>query len=344
MDNSNTISRYVRQEIFAGLGKKGQEKIKKARVAIIEMSSIGAAVANNLARAGVGYIRLIDGDYIETAELQRQTIFTEKEAEDETPKAIAASEYLRSVNSEITIDPVITDINSGTIDNLIEDVDLIVDATDSMEVRLLLNEACHHLKKPWIYGGTLASSGMTMNILPGSNQPCLKCFLGEEEYSPGEQPTCATVGILNSAASMVAALQSAEVLKLLTGSDAVRHDLVSFDVWENYFEYIPVDKDPDCPVCGKKDYAFYGKVTGSQTATMCGKDSVQVIPKKEGEISFEKYAEKLSSQGTVKYTKYTLDFNDGNIEIKLFKNGRANIKHVSDEKRAKAVYAEYIGL
>ena len=314
MDNSNTISRYVRQEIFAGLGKKGQEKIKKARVAIIEMSSIGAAVANNLARAGVGYIRLIDGDYIETAELQRQTIFTEKEAEDETPKAIAASE------------------------------DLIVDATDSMEVRLLLNEACHHLKKPWIYGGTLASSGMTMNILPGSNQPCLKCFLGEEEYSPGEQPTCATVGILNSAASMVAALQSAEVLKLLTGSDAVRHDLVSFDVWENYFEYIPVDKDPDCPVCGKKDYAFYGKVTGSQTATMCGKDSVQVIPKKEGEISFEKYAEKLSSQGTVKYTKYTLDFNDGNIEIKLFKNGRAIIKHVSDEKRAKAVYAEYIGL
>ena len=216
--------------------------------------------------------------------------------------------------------------------------------TDSMEVRLLLNGACHHLKKPWIYGGTLASSGMTMNVLPGEDRPCLKCFLGEEQYAPGEQPTCATVGILNPAASIVAALQSAEALKILSGSDAVREELVTFDVWENYFDYVPVEKDVECPVCGKKDYAFYGKITGSQTAAMCGKDSVQVIPTKEGEISFEKYAEKLKSQGTVKYTKYTLDFSDGNIEIKLFKNGRAIIKHVSDEKKAKAVYAEYIGL
>ncbi len=340
----STVSRYVRQEIFAGIGPDGQEKIKKGRVAIIEMSSIGGAVANSLVRAGVGYVRLIDGDYIELAELQRQTIFTEKDAKEETPKVVAAYEYLKTVNSEVEIDPVISDVNSGTIDNLIEDVDLVIDATDSMEVRLLLNEACHHLKKPWIYGGTLASSGMTMNVLPGEDRPCLKCFLGEEQYAPGEQPTCATVGILNPAASIVAALQSAEALKILSGSDAVREDLVTFDVWENYFDYVPVEKDVECPVCGKKDYAFYGKVTGSQTAAMCGKDSVQVIPTKEGEISFEKYAEKLKSQGTVKYTQYTLDFSDGNIEIKLFKNGRAIIKHVSDEKKAKAVYAEYIGL
>lgn len=340
---SNNVSRYVRQEIFAGIGKEGQEKIGKGRVAIIEMSSIGAAVANNLARAGVGYLKLIDGDYIEMAELQRQTLFTEEEAKNETPRAVAAAQYLRGVNSEVVIDPVISDVNSGTIDNLIEDVDLVIDATDSMEVRLLLNEACHHLKKPWIYGGTLASSGMTMNVMPGDDEPCLRCFLGDEYDAGGEQPTCATVGILNSAASIVAALQSAEALKILSDSDAVRKDLVTFDVWENYFDLVPVDKDPDCPVCGRQGYAFYGKV-GSQTATMCGKDSVQVIPKKEVELDFEKYAEKLASQGTVKYTKYTLDFSDGNIDIKLFKNGRAIIKHVSDEKRAKAVYAEYIGL
>lgn len=343
MEKSN-VSRYVRQEIFAGIGKDGQEKIKKGRVAIIEMSSIGAAVANDLARSGVGYLRLIDGDYIEPAELQRQTLFTEEEAGKETPKAIAACEYLRTVNSEIEIEPVISDVNSGTIDNLIEDVDLVIDATDSMEVRLLLNEACHHLKKPWIYGGTLASSGMTMNVLPGEDRPCLKCFLGDEQDDTGEQPTCATVGILNSAASIVAALQSAEALKILIGSDDVRRELVTFDVWENYFEFVPVEKDPDCPVCGKKDYTFYGKVSGSRTATMCGKNSVQVIPQKDTEVNFEKYAEKLSSQGSVKYTQYTLDFSDGNIEIKLFKNGRAIIKNVNDEKKAKAVYAEYIGL
>ncbi len=341
---SSNVSRYVRQEIFAGIGKEGQEKIGKGRVAIIEMSSIGAAVANNLARAGVGYLKLIDGDYIEMAELQRQTLFTEEEAKNETPRAIAAAQYLKGVNSEVDIEPVISDVNSGTIDNLIEDVDLVIDATDSMEVRLLLNEACHHLKKPWIYGGTLASSGMTMNVMPEDEAPCLKCFLGDEYETDGEQPTCATVGILNSAASVVAALQSAEALKILSGSDAVRKELVTFDLWENYFDLVPVDKDPDCPVCGRQDYAFYGKVTGSQTATMCGKDSVQVIPKREVELDFEKYAEKLASQGTVKYTKYTLDFSDGNIDIKLFKNGRAIIKHVSDEKRAKAVYAEYIGL
>ena len=341
---SNGISRYVRQEIFAGIGRDGQEKIRKGRVAIIEMSSIGAAVANDLARSGVGYLRLIDGDYIEMAELQRQTLFTEDEARAETPRAVAACEYLRSVNSEIEIEPVISDVNSGTIDNLIEDVDLVIDATDSMEVRLLLNEACHHLKKPWIYGGTLASSGMTMNVMPGDEMPCLKCFLGDEQDDTGEQPTCATVGILNSAASIVAALQSAEALKILSGSDTVRRELVTFDVWDNYFDLVPVEKDPDCPVCGKKDYAYYGKVAGSQTAAMCGKNSVQVIPKREVEIDFEKYAEKLKSQGTVKYTQYTLDFSDGNIDIKLFKNGRAIIKHVSDEKRAKAVYAEYIGL
>lgn len=151
----STVSRYVRQEIFAGIGPDGQEKIKKGRVAIIEMSSIGGAVANSLVRAGVGYVRLIDGDYIELAELQRQTIFTEKDAKEETPKVVAAYEYLKTVNSEVEIDPVISDVNSGTIDNLIEDVDLVIDATDSMEVRLLLNEACYHLKKPWIYGGTL---------------------------------------------------------------------------------------------------------------------------------------------------------------------------------------------
>ncbi len=341
---SNNVSRYVRQEIFAGIGKDGQEKISKGRVAIIEMSSIGAAVANDLARSGVGYLKLIDGDYIETAELQRQTLFTEEEAANEVPRAVAACEYLRKVNSEIEIEPVISDVNSGTIDNLIEDVDLVIDATDSMEVRLLLNEACHHLKKPWIYGGTLASSGMTMNVLPGENEPCLKCFLGDEQEDTGEQPTCATVGILNSAASIVAALQSAEALKILMGSDAVRRELVTFDVWENFFDLVPVDKDPNCPVCGRRDYAYYGKVTGSQTATMCGKDSVQVIPTREVEIDFEKYAQKLQSQGSVKYTQYTLDFSDGNIDIKLFKNGRAIIKHVSDEKRAKAVYAEYIGL
>ena len=338
------VSRYVRQEIFRGIGKDGQKKLKSGRVAIVELSAIGTAVANNLARAGVGYIRLIDGDYVDMTELQRQSLFTEADAREERVKAVIMQEYLREVNSEVEVDAQITSLNSGNVDALFEDVDLIIDATDSMETRLLINEACHALGKPWIYGGALAAGGMTMNFLPGEDEPCFKCFLGDEEYIPGEQPTCATEGVLCSTTSMIAALQCAEALKILTGSKDLRRDLLSFDLWDNSFDTFTVDKDPDCPVCGKRDYQYYGRISGAHTVSMCGKDSMQIIPSHEGEVDFAKYADKLQHQGKVKYTQYTLDFDDGDVQIKLFKTGRAIIKHVSDEQRARAVYAEYIGL
>ena len=337
-------SRYARQEIFRGIGKDGQKKLKSGRVAIVELSAIGTAVANNLARAGVGYIRLIDGDYIDVSELQRQSLYTEEDAREERMKAAVLKEYLQQVNSEIEIDAQIAVLDSGNIDSLFEDVDLIIDATDSFETRLLINEACVALGKPWIYGGALAASGMTMNFLPGEDQPCFKCFIGDEEYVPGEQPTCATEGVLHSTTSMIASLQSAEALKYLTGSADLRKDLLSFDVWDNSFDTFTVDKDPDCPVCGRHEYRYYGKVSGAHMVSMCGKDSMQIIPRTEGEIDFARYAEKLQTQGKVSYTQYTLDFDDGDCQIKLFKNGRAIIKHVNDEQRARAVYAEYIGL
>lgn len=343
MSNQN-ISRYVRQEIFRGIGKAGQEKLKSARVAIVELSAIGTAVANNLARAGVGYIRLIDGDYVDITELQRQSLFTEEDAREERVKAVVMQEYLRKVNSDVTVDIHIASLDSGNVDSLFEDIDLVIDATDSMETRLLINEACHALKKPWIYGGALASSGMTMTFLSGHDKPCFKCFLGDEEYVPGEQPTCATEGVLCSTTSMIASLQCAEALKILTGSKDLRKDLLSFDLWDNSFDTFVIDKDPDCPVCGKKEYRYYGKISGAHTVSMCGKDSMQIIPSHEGEVDFARYADKLQHQGTVKYTQYTLDFDDGDVQIKLFKTGRAIIKHVSDEQRARAVYAEYIGL
>ncbi len=337
-------SRYVRQEIFRGIGREGQNRLESGRVAIVELSAIGTAVANNLARAGVGYIRIIDGDYIEVTELQRQSLFTEEDAREERVKAVVLKEYLKRVNSEVEVDAQITSLNSGNVDALFEDVDLVIDATDSFETRMLINEACHALKKPWIYGGALAAGGMTMNFLPGEDQPCFKCFLGDEEYIPGEQPTCATEGVLCSTTSMIASLQCAEALKILTGSDDIRKDLLSFDLWENSFDTFEIEKDPDCPVCGRREYQYYGKVSGAHTVSMCGKDSMQIIPSREGEVDFVRYADKLQYQGTVKYTQYTLDFDDGDVQIKLFKSGRAIIKHVSDEQRARAVYAEYIGL
>ena len=338
------ISRYVRQEIFAGIGPEGQEKLNQSRVAIMGLSGLGTATAESLARAGVGFIRIVDGDFVDMVELQRQNIFTENDAAGDLPKAAVVKKYLQEVNSEIQIEEVISDINSSNIDHLIEDTDLVIDASDSMEIRLLINEACHALKKPWIYGGALASSGMTFSFIPGENEPCLKCFLGDDIYEDGEQPTCATVGVINPTINMIAALQATEALKILSGSDSIRRDMVMFDLWDNTFDMLPIEKDPECSVCAKGIYEFYGKSEGSQIVGICGKDSVQIIPQIERNIDFELYADKLEKQGKVRYNDYTLNFDDGTIEIKLFKNGRAIIKHITDEARAKAVYSEYIGI
>lgn len=344
-EQESNISRYARQEIFRGIGSEGQKKIAASTVAIIGLSGLGTITAEQLTRAGVGTLRLIDGDYADFVELQRLSIFTEKDAREEIPKAAAAKAYLEQINSDVVIEEAVTDVNSGNIDHLLEDVDLVIDASDSMEMRLLINEACHVLEKPWIYGGALASEGMTCNFLPGPDQPCLKCFLGDEIYEEDEdQPTCATVGVINSTIGTIASLQSAEALKILTGSPKIRKEMVMFDLWDNTFDTMPVDRDPECPVCGKEIYQFYGKAKGSKTVSLCGKDSVQIVPEIERTIHFDTYARKLEAQGTVRQTKYTLDFDDGNVSFKLFRNGRAIIKHVTDLNRAKAIYSEYIGI
>ena len=254
--------RYARQEAFSGIGKEGQKKLGSSRVAIIGIGALGTVTANNLVRAGVGFVRLIDRDFVELSNLQRQSLFTEKDAEEALPKAVAANQHLKRINSEVETDPVITDVNSGSIDSLMEDVDLVMDATDNFEVRMLINEACHHHRKPWIYGGALGALGMTMNFLPGDEKPCLCCVMGNEAASPGSGPTCATEGVLNTTTNIIASLQSTEAIKILTGSEAVRKELFVMDLWDNRFELIEAVKDPKCPVCVKEEYAYYGKAHG----------------------------------------------------------------------------------
>lgn len=338
------VSRYARQEIFAGIGKKGQEKIREGRVVIVGLSGLGTVTGEYLTRAGVGHIRLIDGECVDWIELQRENLFSEQDARDEIPRAVAAKKYLQTYNSEIDIEEVVSEINGSNIETFIRDADVVIDAADNVESRLLINEACHALKKPWIYGGALASSGLTCNFLPEPDGPCLKCLLGDNVYQDGEQPTCATVGVLMSTIGMIASIQAAEALKMLVGSPDIRRELLSFDLWQNEYHTLPISKNPDCPVCVHGHYDHYGKEKNAQIQAMCGKDSVQIIPRIDRNIDFQAYASKLEKQGKVRYSEYTLDFDDGRVEIKLFKNGRAIIKHVNDEIRAKAVYAEYIGL
>lgn len=336
------MDRYARQVSFAGIGRQGQLKLNKSRVLIAGLGALGSAAAGYLARAGVGFIRLLDRDYVELGNIQRQQLYTEEDAANEMPKAIAAERAIGRINSDIETQAVICDLDSGNIDEYISDVDLILDASDNVEIRKLMGEACVEKELPWIYGGAIGAYGMTMNFLPGDDKPCFHCLFGDLE--PGDE-TCASVGVLNTATGIVAGLQATEALKILTDSDDVRRELLTLDLWSNEFELTEVPKQKDCPVCVKHQYSYYGKPASFRVTFMCGKpDSAMVTPDKPRRIDFADMAERLNASGKTKYNDFIFDFDDGNVSFKIFKDGRAIIQNVPNEEKARSVYGEYIGM
>lgn len=334
--------RYSRQIAFKGVGEEGQEKLSKARVLIVGAGALGSVIANNLCRAGVGFLRLVDRDYVELSNLQRQVIYNEQDVKENLPKAVAAVNHLQKVNSDITLEPVVCDVNGGNIEKLMEGIDLVLDGTDNMETRLLVNDACQKLQIPWVYGGALMSYGMSMNIIPGETA-CFRCF-NPNIPPPGSMPTCSSAGVLSMITGIIACIESTEALKILTGSPEVRKNLFVIDIWNNSADYVEIAKNPECPTCGQKQYEFLESMKGSYTAKLCGRDSVQVVPAHAGEVDLKAVAEKLKNLGTVKVNPFLLKFTAENIEISLFKDGRAIIKSAKDENMAKSIYAEYIGL
>jgi molybdopterin/thiamine biosynthesis adenylyltransferase len=336
------LQRYSRQMIFKYLGEDGQKKLLDSKVALIGLGALGTVIANNLCRSGVGYLRLIDRDYVEMTNLQRQTLFEEQDAAEQLPKAVAAYHHLSKVNSEIILEPVVADVNGSNIESLIKDAHLVIDGTDNAEIRYLINEACHKHRVPWIYGGALGSVGMTMNILYGDD-PCFSCFRPVVPMA-GSAPTCSTVGVLNMITGIVASIESVEAVKILIGSPAVRKSLLFIDIWGNRTDYIDILKNPDCPVCVHGKYEFLGKTIGSYTTNLCGRDSIQVIPGLQSSIDFSQLSERLAKIGIVKQNKFMLSYEDEKTIFNLFPDGRAIIKNVKDEMAAKSVYAEYIGL
>lgn len=334
------MDRYARQITFPGIGREGQETLRASRVAVIGMGALGSASASLLARAGIGFLRVVDRDYVELSNLQRQMLYTEQDAAEAVPKAAAAARHLAEINSQITIEPVIRDVNGGNIAALIEDVDLVVDATDNLEIRRLLGEACQALGKPWIYGGALASYGMTMNFLPGDG-PCFHCLF-RNQTSSGE--TCATAGVLGMLTSIVASIQCTEAIKILVGSPDVRRTLLAFDIWSNAFDEMEVAADPDCPVCVHGEYEFFGKASGAQTTSLCGRNAVQVSPAAEVAADFDALVDRWQTLGDCRRTKFNLDLQVGDFGIKLFPDGRAIIRGTDDMAKARALYDEYVGL
>jgi adenylyltransferase/sulfurtransferase len=296
-----------------------------------------------LSRAGVGRLRIVDRDFVEMTNLQRQTLFTERDAEERLPKAVAARERLAAVNSEINVEPVVADINNSNVESLLEGCDLAIDGTDNFQVRYLLNDACVKHGVPWIYGAAVSSYGTTMTIIPGET-PCLRCIF-EEIPDPGSSPTCDTAGVIMPIIATVSAVQVAEALKLIVGDNAALHgSLLQFDVWANDRQKIKLGgPTPSCKTCGKHEYEFLDADSGEFSAVLCGRNAVQIAPERSADLDLAKLAERLGRLAEVKQNEYLLRFATGAHEITVFRDGRAIVRGTDDVSTARNLYARYIG-
>jgi len=276
--------RYSRQILLSEIGKTGQENLLNSRVLIVGCGALGAAHAETLARAGVGFTRIVDRDFVEFSNLQRQTLFSESDAKDRFPKAIAAKNRLAQINSEIEIEAVVADVNHSNVESLISDCDLVLDGTDNFQTRYLINDACVKLNKIWIYGAAVSSYGTTMTIIPNST-PCLRCIF-EEMPGAGSAPTCDTAGVIQPIINSISAIQTTEAMKILTKSfDALHKSLMQIDVWRNDWRKIKLGApNADCRTCAQKNYEFLAADAQDFFAVLCGRNAVQISPPKPSQF------------------------------------------------------------
>lgn len=336
--------RYSRQILFPGVGKEGQEKISRKHVLIIGAGALGSGNAEILTRAGVGKISIIDRDYVEASNLQRQQLYTEEDVNEKLPKATAAKKRLTAINSDVEIISIIGDATSDVLEELVGSVDIIVDATDNFETRMAINDVSQKYNIPWIYGACVGSFGMSFSIIPGKT-PCLNCLL---RAIPLQGMTCDTGGIISPAVQMVIAHQTAEALKILVEDwDAVRTSFVSFDLWRNQYSSIKMTKAkfPGCLSCGEnRTYPYLDHENRTKTTVLCGRDTVQIRPSIAGEISLEKLAGQLGTLGyDVLGNPYLLSVEMGKERMVIFKDGRALIHGTKDLTHAKSLYQRILG-
>jgi molybdopterin/thiamine biosynthesis adenylyltransferase len=341
------MERYSRQMRFAPIGEAGQKKLLASRVTLCGCGALGTVLANSLVRAGIGFVRIIDRDFIETHNLQRQVLFDEDDVAAGIPKAEAAARKLRRINSEIEIEAIVTDIDHTNILDFVKDVDLILDGTDNFEVRYLVNDAAIKLGKPWVYGGAIGSVGQTMTVIPGQT-PCLRCVV-ETSPPPGMAATCETAGVLSPTINVIASLQATEAMKILTGNlEAINRELVYVDVWENEFRRFKISKlkdKVDCPCCKRHQYEWLNGEMGAHTTSLCGRNAVQIAHRTASQLQFSTLAEALNgvAEGPVTHNKFMLRFGAEGHEFTVFPDGRAIIKGTHDIDKAKTLYAKYIG-
>jgi molybdopterin/thiamine biosynthesis adenylyltransferase len=331
--------RYSRQILFAPIGPEGQKRIGTSKVAVVGCGAIGASTCTLLARAGIGTLRIIDRDYVEASNLQRQVLFDEEDARQSIPKAEAAARKLSQINAEVRVEPQSKDLTPQSL-SLLQGVDLILDCTDNFETRYLINDFAVKSERPWIYAAAVGSYAVSMNILPGQTA-CLSCMFSE--LPRGTFATCDTAGILNSAATLIASVQVAETLKILVGAHAqLRRTLLSIDVWTNdHSEISAATPREGCKVCGQKIFEHLEGKARPQI-TLCGRNSVQ-IHERERPVDFPEMSSRLSAHGQVRYNDLVLKFWRDTYEMTLFRDGRAIIKGTSDPAVARSLYARFVG-
>jgi adenylyltransferase/sulfurtransferase len=338
--NDSLHEKYSRQILFAPIGEEGQRRLLSSSAVIVGCGAIGAAAANLLTRAGVGKLRIIDRDFVEPSNLQRQTLFDEADALAALPKAIAAERKLRSINSSVTVEGVIADLGPTTAVDLLAGFDIILDGTDNFETRFLINDFAVQNAKPWIYAAAVASYGLTMTIRPGAT-PCLACLT--ESQQEGLDETCDTVGVLGPIVNLVASLEAAEAIKLLAGrTDALHGRLTSCNVWSGHFQSVRIPRNPDCRACGRREFTYL-EGEAQPHITMCGRDSVQ-IHERSRSLDLALLKNRLSpTVSDVRHNEFLLRFRIPPYEMTVFSDGRAILKGTKDPRVARSLYARYIG-
>jgi molybdopterin/thiamine biosynthesis adenylyltransferase len=337
-------NRYSRQELFPPIGKSGQKKISSKHVLIIGAGALGSANAEVLVRAGVGQLTIVDRDYVEWSNLQRQQLYTEEDAEKRLPKVIAAKKRLTAINSTVSIEAIIADASVTELEEWAKQVDLIIDATDNFETRMIINDVSQKYGVPWIYGACVGSYGLSFTFIP-EKTPCFSCLL---ETVPLGGLTCDTAGIISPAVTMVVSYQTSEAVKILVDDlDSLRNKLISFDLWKNQYSAIKVDKlkKDDCPSCGnKRTYPYLSFENQTKTAVLCGRDSVQIRPSTRSSRDLTALENVLTKQGrTVQRNPYLLSFNVNSHRLVVFKDGRVLIHGTKDIAEAKTLYHRYLG-
>lgn len=333
--------KYSRQMLFAGIGPEGQERLRASRAVIVGCGAIGAAAANLLVRAGVGHLRIVDRDFVEPSNLQRQTLFEEADAREALPKAVAAERRLRAINSDVSVEGIVGDLNASNAEELLAGTSLILDGTDNFETRFLMNDYSVKSQTPWIYAAAVSSHGLTMTIRPGKT-PCLACLL-ESSSGLGMDETCDTVGVLGPIVNLIASLEVAEALKILAGRESALHGrLLSCDVWSGRMQSVAPERNPKCRACVRHDFSYL-EGEAQPHITLCGRDSVQ-IHERNRKLDLQALLQRLSpTLGDVRQNGFLLHFRADAYEVTVFSDGRAVIKGTKDPAVARSLYAKYIG-